>query len=283
MWSSVIAVAGAGRERGARADGAGGRPQPAPERAVRVRLALDAQVLGGDEVEQDQRAELARMTLGVGGRAAQAGLAEGALSSVASSPSNSTKRSSGAPAGRSVSAQRAGELDDGRRAGRAVVGADEARQPLGVVVRGDHDRGPGARQPADDVAQPGMAGHALEAAVAAARAAAARRAGAACASRPGAGRARPGARAPPRRAPSRSDRRAPGRAGRRAASRRRRRRARARPRRRRSRSPPRFPGSPRDAAQSFEVTASSSPAKRSRAAARRAGTCSLGTPSAGAA
>ena len=35
--------------------------------------------------------------------------------------------------------------------------------------------------------------------------------------------------------------------------------------------------------QSFEVTASSSAAKRSRAAARRAGTCSLGTPSAGAA
>jgi len=33
------------------------------------------------------------------------------------------------------------------------------------VVRGDHDRRLGARQPADDVAQPGMAGHALEAPV----------------------------------------------------------------------------------------------------------------------
>ena len=46
-------------------------------------------------------------------------------------------------------------------AGGAVVGADEARQVLGVVVRPHQDRPAAARQPADDVAQ--AAGHALEA------------------------------------------------------------------------------------------------------------------------
>ena len=47
---------------------------------------------------------------------------------------------------------------------RAVVGADEARQVLGVVVRGDGDRGLAAAERADDVAQPRVPGDALEAA-----------------------------------------------------------------------------------------------------------------------
>jgi hypothetical protein len=62
-------------------------------------------------------------------------------------------------------AQRAGELDDRRSAGSAIVGADEAlRVVLGVVVRSDDDRRRAPRQRADDVAQAGMAADGLEAA-----------------------------------------------------------------------------------------------------------------------
>ena len=60
-------------------------------------------------------------------------------------------------------AQHARELEHRGGAARAVVGADEARQRLRVVVRGDDDRRLRAREAADDVAQPGMAGDRLEA------------------------------------------------------------------------------------------------------------------------
>ena len=112
-------------------------------------------------------------------------------SSVASSPSNSTKRSSAArPSARLALLQHARELHHRRRAARAVVGADEARQLLRVVVRGDHDRLALARQIGRRccAARRGR----LEAPARQPARAAAPRAAATASSPPGAARARPG-------------------------------------------------------------------------------------------
>jgi hypothetical protein len=65
--------------------------------------------------------------------------------------------------GTADSAERARRLDHHRRAGRAVVGGDEAgRLDERVVVRADHDAGSAAAQRTHHVAQPGLAGEWLE-------------------------------------------------------------------------------------------------------------------------
>ena len=89
-----------------------------------------------------------------------------ARSSGDSSPSKRMKTTDGRSC---LRLDRSRELDDERRAARAVVRADEAGQVLRVVVRADDDRARGiaAGHEADDVAQP--AGHGLEPSLAAAR------------------------------------------------------------------------------------------------------------------
>ena len=129
--------------RRARADPPRGRAQPRPQLAVRGRLARHPRALLGDVVEQDHRPDrLAGVVAHVGLRAAQAAARRSPSQPAgSSSPSKSTKRSSGAPAGRSALRERPRELDDRGGAGRAVVGADEALRPrLDVVVRADDDR-----------------------------------------------------------------------------------------------------------------------------------------------
>ena len=158
-------LADAARERGLRADAAGRGAQLVPQRGVGERLAEDPQVLGADEVEQDQRLELAVVALGVGLRAADAGRLErprvvGGLLAVEEDEADLA----GVLRARRAVAQRTGELHHHGGAGGAVVGADEAGQVLGVVVRGDGDRGLAPADRADDVAQPRVPGDALEAA-----------------------------------------------------------------------------------------------------------------------
>ena len=151
-----------GGERSARADVLRGRAERAPQVRVARRLAPDLQLLARDEVEQDHAADLAPVALLVGARAAQPGDQERAPVVVGLLAVE--EREADLARARDL-AQRARELEHRRRARRAVVGADESGHVLGVVVRGDEDRRPAARQPAGHVVQAGMTGHGLAPAV----------------------------------------------------------------------------------------------------------------------
>ena len=158
-------AAGARRERRAGADRLRRAPQPGPERQVGRRLAPDPHPLAGDEVEQDHRAQLVGVARRVG-LASRAGRWRGTAreSSVASSPSNSTKRSSARPAGGPRRAGR-GRARPPRRSRRRRRWRRRSRAgPWCRSARAISDRRPRARDPPDDVAQPRMARHALEAA-----------------------------------------------------------------------------------------------------------------------
>ena len=283
MWSSSTAPPAPSGNAAPAPTAPRGAPQPRPQRRVRARLARDrAAPCSATKSSRIERAHLAGVARRVGPGAAQPRGVEGRgrrrLLAV-----EEHEAQLGRARGRAAPLQRPRELHDRRRAARAVVGADEAREVLGVVVRGDDDRRPRAREPPDHVAQPD----------ARARARSARAAARGAAARPAARRARR-ARRPraeldlalelgPRAAESKRSTRAAGAgAGRAGAARRPRRRAPPRQHSARGRQRHAEPGDHRDArAQSLEVTASSSSANRSRASARRVGTCSLGTPSAG--
>ena len=147
------------RKRPDRARPLGARAQELPQRRVGARLARDRQVLVAHEVHQDHGRELACVRLGVGAAAAHAVAQEvvgpaGALLAVEEHEADL------AVAGAAPGAQGPGELEHRGRARRPVVGAHEARDVLGVVVRPHQDRLAAAREAADHVAQ--AAGHALE-------------------------------------------------------------------------------------------------------------------------
>ena len=124
---------------------------------------LDLQSLRADEVKQDQRLELAVVAPRVGLGAAQAGRRERPRVVRRLLPVEEQEADL-PPHGRAVApcVERAGELHDHGRARGAVVGADEVRDVLRVVVRGDRDRRLAAGDAADDVAQAWVAGDALE-------------------------------------------------------------------------------------------------------------------------
>ena len=209
VWSSVIALpvpggnarAGADRLRAARRSAP---TAPGPSVASRwIRIPLPATKSSRISARELAAVALARTPWSRAGRSRRTG------ASRRSPPRRRTARSgaAGAPCGRSRRAAR-GRAPRPRRCRRAVVGADEAGQVLGVVVRGDDDRRLAARAGCRRRCAARVPGHALEAAARAApRAQPLGEPPQRRASRPGAGRARPGGAAPPTRARSRSGRR----------------------------------------------------------------------------
>ena len=158
-WSSSTADCVPVREHGRRADAPRGRPQPPPERGIGEAFSRQREISIGDEVEQDHRLGVLvprRSHLAP----AQARLQEAAgrvRRRLLAVEEDEDDRRAKLPR-----LDRPRELDDERRAARAVVRADEAGQVLRVVVRSDDDRARGiaAGHEADDVAQ--AAGHGLE-------------------------------------------------------------------------------------------------------------------------
>ena len=260
--------------------GAQARPQP----RVRALLARDPQVACRRRSRAGRRARSSpRVAARVGPRAAQAA-SRRSRPCRRSPPRRRRARSAarGAPRGPLRAPQHARELEHRRGPARAVVGADEAGQIASCRSgRATTTAGLRAGQVADDVAQ-ARAGDAARSARAAARAQirAASRREAARARRPRADRpaARSSANA---RAPSKRStfRRASPRAHGASSSNAPPTAATTRPTR--EQRGQRQPDGER-LHQSFDVTVSSRSAKRSRAASRRVGTCSEGTPSAGA-
>ena len=133
------------REDGADAHALRGRAHARPQRRCRAALARQAHALIGDVVEQHHLPDLAAVRGDVGARAAQRARGRSARSGSRGPPPR-RRRARSAPRARRSQPQVARELDDRRRAGRAVVGADEALGVVLAVVVGAERRSP-ARGP----------------------------------------------------------------------------------------------------------------------------------------
>ncbi len=133
----------------------GGNAAPAPPaRPSRAACAIGARLSrlrggwrgrGRRPVDDDRRAQLAAMGRGVGLAAAQAVLQEAGVRRPGRARLAVEHDEADLALARAApGAQRPRELEHGRHAGGAVVGADEAGDVLGVVVGPHQDRRPGA-------------------------------------------------------------------------------------------------------------------------------------------
>ncbi len=139
-------------ERGPGPDLAGGGAEPAPQARVRRGLARDAQRAVGHEVHEHHRAQLSGVPRRVDAAAAQAVGEEVGRSGrllLAVEEHETHLALAGPPALGEIPR----ELHHHGGAARAVVGAHESGEVLGVVVGGDEDRLPAAGQAPRDVAQ----------------------------------------------------------------------------------------------------------------------------------
>ena len=203
VWSSVTVADDAGRERALGADA------PRPPRAgastarVRARLARDPhRALLGDEVEQDERADLLGVALGVrpssrAGRSPRRPRVVRGLLAVEEHEADL----GGAPLGRLALRSARAISSTAAVPPAPSLAPTKPGQVLRVVVRGERrSRACAAGDAADDVAQARVAGHGLDAPAREPLAQAVGELARAAASPPGAARARPGARGPPTRA-----------------------------------------------------------------------------------
>ena len=152
----MIGVWVAGWEQILRPDLLSRLPQLGPEGRARIGLAREMGAAVGDVVEQDHVPDLAGMGRRVGPGAAQCAVLKVAVPAARRGllPVEEDEADLGM-ASRQLGRQRPRQLDQRRRPGRAVVGADEALRPeLRVVVGTDHDGRAMPRDVADDVPEP---------------------------------------------------------------------------------------------------------------------------------